>query len=308
MTATCRTAWIWDPWWRSIRRPWPAARPRSLCVAQLSSGDGNAHVVQLRRPAYDAPNLKRLLTDPKVLKLFHFGRFDIAMFALHLGVVDRAGLLHQDRLQAGAHLYRPPRPEGPHPRVADRGDFQGAAVVRLGPGHPDPRPDRLRRLRRPLPARPEGPARRHARARRPRGPGPGLLRLPADPRPARPGGVGRTSMSSPTADPATCAPPRRALAAADILRRRKTPEQLEAPLALVRAMRVILPVLWVAIVAGLAMMAGINTWLSRTAAAPPPAAGASPAQVPLPGAQRFRPALPDHRRTAPCATTSTPRG
>ena len=44
-------------------------------------------VVQLRRPAYDCPNLKRLLDDPKVLKLFHFGRFDIAMFALHLGVV-----------------------------------------------------------------------------------------------------------------------------------------------------------------------------------------------------------------------------
>ena len=58
-----------------------------LCVVQLSAGDGNAHVVQLRRPAYDAPNLKRLLADPKVLKLFHFGRFDIAMFALHLGVV-----------------------------------------------------------------------------------------------------------------------------------------------------------------------------------------------------------------------------
>lgn len=58
-----------------------------LCVVQLSAGDGDAHVVQLRRPFYDAPNLKRLLTDPKVLKLFHFGRFDIAMFALHLGVV-----------------------------------------------------------------------------------------------------------------------------------------------------------------------------------------------------------------------------
>jgi ribonuclease D len=58
-----------------------------LCVVQLSSGDGNAHVVQLRRPHYDAPNLKRLLADPDVLKLFHFGRFDIAMFALHLGVV-----------------------------------------------------------------------------------------------------------------------------------------------------------------------------------------------------------------------------
>jgi ribonuclease D len=57
-----------------------------LCVVQLSAGDGDAHVVQLGRPAYDSPNLKRLLTDPAVLKLFHFGRFDIAMFALHLGV------------------------------------------------------------------------------------------------------------------------------------------------------------------------------------------------------------------------------
>ncbi len=58
-----------------------------LCVVQLSDGDGDAHVVQLRRPAYDAPNLKRLLTDPAVTKIFHFGRFDIAMFYLHLGVV-----------------------------------------------------------------------------------------------------------------------------------------------------------------------------------------------------------------------------
>ena len=58
-----------------------------LCVVQLSAGDGDAHVVQLRRPAYDAPNLKRVLTDPSVLKIFHFGRFDIAMFALHLQVV-----------------------------------------------------------------------------------------------------------------------------------------------------------------------------------------------------------------------------
>jgi ribonuclease D len=57
-----------------------------LCVVQLSGGNGDAHVVQLRRPHYDAPNLKRLLTDPDTLKLFHFGRFDIAMFALHLGV------------------------------------------------------------------------------------------------------------------------------------------------------------------------------------------------------------------------------
>ena len=60
-----------------------------LCVVQLSSGDGHAHVVRLNRPAYDCPNLKRLLADPKVLKLFHFGRFDIGMFDLHLGVETR---------------------------------------------------------------------------------------------------------------------------------------------------------------------------------------------------------------------------
>ena len=58
-----------------------------LCVVQLSAGDGNAHLVRLSRPGYDAPNLKRLLTDPEVLKIFHYGRFDIAMFALHLGVM-----------------------------------------------------------------------------------------------------------------------------------------------------------------------------------------------------------------------------
>ncbi len=60
-----------------------------LCVVQLSAGDGDAHVVRLNRPAYDCPNLKRVLADPKVLKLFHFGRFDIGMFQLHLGVETR---------------------------------------------------------------------------------------------------------------------------------------------------------------------------------------------------------------------------
>ena len=60
-----------------------------LCVVQLSAGDGDAHVVRMARPGYDCPNLKRLLTDPKVLKLFHFGRFDIGMFQLHLGIETR---------------------------------------------------------------------------------------------------------------------------------------------------------------------------------------------------------------------------
>jgi ribonuclease D len=58
----------------------------ALCLVQLSAGDGDAHLVQLRRPAYDAPNLKRLLADEAVLKIFHFARFDVALFLKDLGV------------------------------------------------------------------------------------------------------------------------------------------------------------------------------------------------------------------------------
>ena len=58
-----------------------------LCVVQLRSENGDAHLVQLDRETYEAPNLKALLGDPSVVKIFHFGRFDIAMFLLHLGVL-----------------------------------------------------------------------------------------------------------------------------------------------------------------------------------------------------------------------------
>jgi ribonuclease D len=57
-----------------------------LCVVQLSAGDGDAHVVQLDRATYDAPNLKALLASPAIVKIFHFGRFDLSMIQLHLGV------------------------------------------------------------------------------------------------------------------------------------------------------------------------------------------------------------------------------
>ena len=50
-----------------------------LCLVQLSGGDGNAHLVQIAKNPADAPNLKALLADPDVLKLFHFARFDIAV-------------------------------------------------------------------------------------------------------------------------------------------------------------------------------------------------------------------------------------
>jgi ribonuclease D len=50
-----------------------------LCLVQLSGGDGTAHLVQIEKGQTEAPNLARLLTDRQVLKLFHFGRFDIAV-------------------------------------------------------------------------------------------------------------------------------------------------------------------------------------------------------------------------------------
>lgn len=57
-----------------------------LCLVQLSAGDGTAHLVQPDPATYDAPRLKALLTDPDVLKIFHFARFDIAVLEKYLGV------------------------------------------------------------------------------------------------------------------------------------------------------------------------------------------------------------------------------
>ena len=57
-----------------------------LCLVQLSAGDGNAHLVQLDRSSYNAPNLKALMADKAVLKIFHFARFDVAMMDRYLGV------------------------------------------------------------------------------------------------------------------------------------------------------------------------------------------------------------------------------
>jgi ribonuclease D len=59
-----------------------------LCLVQLSRGDGDAHLVQFQPGRYEAPNLKRLLADPSVLKLYHYGRFDIAMLYKHFGVLS----------------------------------------------------------------------------------------------------------------------------------------------------------------------------------------------------------------------------
>jgi ribonuclease D len=57
-----------------------------LCLVQLSAGDGTAHIVQLAQDAYDAPNLKKLLADEAVTKIFHYARFDVAVIEEYLGV------------------------------------------------------------------------------------------------------------------------------------------------------------------------------------------------------------------------------
>jgi ribonuclease D len=58
-----------------------------LCVVQLSPGDGSADVVQIPRGGAPAPNLQALLTDPGILKIFHFARFDLAALQHGLGVM-----------------------------------------------------------------------------------------------------------------------------------------------------------------------------------------------------------------------------
>jgi ribonuclease D len=60
-----------------------------LCLAQLSAGDNTCHAVQFDGTDYSAPNLKRLLADESVLKLFHFARFDIAVMKRYLGTMAR---------------------------------------------------------------------------------------------------------------------------------------------------------------------------------------------------------------------------
>jgi ribonuclease D len=58
-----------------------------LCLVQMSAGDGNCHIVRLKKGQYEARNLKALLADPAVTKIFHFARFDVAAIKRFLGVV-----------------------------------------------------------------------------------------------------------------------------------------------------------------------------------------------------------------------------
>jgi ribonuclease D len=60
-----------------------------LCVVQMSNGDGSADVVQIPKDHTDAPNLKALLANPKIMKIFHFARFDLAALYNAFGVMPQ---------------------------------------------------------------------------------------------------------------------------------------------------------------------------------------------------------------------------
>lgn len=57
-----------------------------LCLVQLSTGDGTAHIVQFKRDEYNAPNLTKILKDEKITKIFHFARFDVAVMKEYLKI------------------------------------------------------------------------------------------------------------------------------------------------------------------------------------------------------------------------------
>ncbi|MFN7755267.1 MAG: ribonuclease D [Holosporales bacterium] len=58
-----------------------------LCLVQLSNGDGTAHLVRFSKGNFEAPNLRALLVNPEVTKIFHYARFDMAAFLQYLGVI-----------------------------------------------------------------------------------------------------------------------------------------------------------------------------------------------------------------------------
>ena len=66
-----------------------------LCLGQMSGGDGNTHLVQIEKGQTEAPNLAAMLADEKVLKIFHYGRFDIAVLAHTLGVTTAPGFCNK---------------------------------------------------------------------------------------------------------------------------------------------------------------------------------------------------------------------
>ena len=72
----------------------------ALCVVQLSDGKGDAHVVRLQRPDYNCPNLKALVSNPRVLKIFHFARFDLRNLTEQQKHYAASDVLHLHEIKA----------------------------------------------------------------------------------------------------------------------------------------------------------------------------------------------------------------
>lgn len=122
-----------------------------LCLVQLSGGDGHAHLVQIAKGQTQAPNLCRLLTDPNVLKLFHYGRFDIAAMFNSFGALaapvyctkiasrlvrtytDRHGLrnLVQDLIGTDISKYQQSSDWGAQTLTAAQLDYAASDVLHL---------------------------------------------------------------------------------------------------------------------------------------------------------------------------------
>ncbi len=103
-----------------------------LCLVQLADGQGDEHLVRFAKGQYDAPVLKAVLADPARHQAVSFRPLRPCR---HQAVSRRrcdAGVLHQDRVETGAHLYRSPRPEGRAARNRRGRYLQGAAIVGLG--------------------------------------------------------------------------------------------------------------------------------------------------------------------------------
>ena len=151
-----------------------------LCLVQMSSGDGDAHLVQIAQGQRDAPNLVRMLADPATLKLFHFGRFDIAALENAFGVVTAPVWC----TKIASKMVR---------TFTDRhglkyllADLVGVDISKqLG------RAAGIRGIRRAASARAQGRAGTAAGARGADGTRAGVFRFPADPRASGPAGLGR---------------------------------------------------------------------------------------------------------------------
>ena len=107
-----------------------------LCLVQLSSGDGDAHLVKIAYPRADAPHLKSLLADPARAKLFHFARFDVAQILEHnIGPIGGAFIALKSR-QISPHLYGSSWLERFVPRIAADRYIKATTIIGLGRGQP----------------------------------------------------------------------------------------------------------------------------------------------------------------------------